>query len=166
MIGFYHDPETDGAWSIDNIKSISPPSDPGKHGSRYRVARRRDDTTFQIHSGVADAILRRPVQLMPCQPGTMLCHIEAQATEPHEVFFTPMVAWAICADGEIRPVTPAGVNDGLGEPNEGWYVKMPDGKICSANAYADHCAFDSADELSAHFAAEARKRRPAQEASA
>lgn len=79
--------------------------------------------------------MRSAVQIMPAEPGTNLIH-QADGGEA-DIFFTPVIAWALCVDGDMRPVTPAGVGDNCGEPPNGWHVLMPDGRVVAASSWND-----------------------------
>jgi hypothetical protein len=110
-------------------------------------------------------ILRQPVQLMPSEPGVQLLHFDPGGKDGETwVGRTPIIAWALCADGEIRVVTPSGVDDGVTEPDQGWFVEMPDGRVFSANRWADCCLFGTATEAAKHFHDRHVKRRAAETA--
>lgn len=101
---------------------------------------------FSLFESEHEELMRRPIQLTPAEPGTRLCHVTASGTEPG-IWKTPVTAWAICLDGQVRPVTPAGVNDGCGEPAEGFYVEMPDGTIEATSEWADTTHYPNAEAL-------------------
>lgn len=61
---------------------------------------------------------------------------------------TRVIAWALCFDGEVRPVTPNGVNDGNGRDV---YVELADGSIEAVGEWVDPCGFADADEMDRHY---------------
>lgn len=77
----------------------------------------------------------RPVQLMPAEPGLRLITVFGGMTEDESPFVdkTPIIAWALCLDGQVRPVTPAGVSRGYNPASLGdWYpdyLEMANGAI-------------------------------------
>jgi hypothetical protein len=72
---------------------------------------------------------------MPVEPGTRLLTVFGGLTgdEPPFVDTAPIIAWALCIDGQVRPVTPAGVSRGYNPASSGnWYpdyLQLPDGAI-------------------------------------
>jgi hypothetical protein len=74
-----------------------------------------DDRSASLPITSWDYELGRAVHsLTPAAPGTFALwgHL---AQGEHKVSQSTVIAWAICADGELRPVTTEGVNDGSGD---------------------------------------------------
>ncbi|MFC0304421.1 hypothetical protein ACFSTI_29430 [Rhizorhabdus histidinilytica] len=96
-----------------------------------------------VETSDVSILLERPIQLIPAPIGTSICHFNDEDWNAHRA---QVIAWALCADGEVRPVTPAGVNDSecLG-PHENLIVELPDG-TCHETGF-DGRHFASLDEL-------------------
>jgi len=86
---------------------------------------------FEFYASDVDALMKRPVQLLPAEQGAQLVYVGTHDPEPW-ITRTPLIAWALCFDGSIRPVTPAGVDDDTTEPAVGWWVQMADGSLHAA----------------------------------
>lgn len=132
---------------ISHIAVIGPEDrKPGKAIMRRLKMKGEDDWT-DLLKYQADGILQTPVQLIPAEPGTRVIRVFDQ--EP-KVWYARVIAWALCLDGEIRAVTPNGINDGIGYDGEA-YVEMPTGEIEAVGEWTDPCRFDSADDMIKHF---------------
>lgn len=110
-----------------------------------------DSASIEVEAYEVDLLLKRPVQLLPAEAGIQLLAFDVRDVENPFVGRTPLIAWALCVDGETRPVTPAGVDDGGDEPNDGWYVEMPDKRVFCTNAFSGIGVFDNAGQALAHF---------------
>lgn len=122
-----------------------------------------DDTRHEVFGGHWDSLQRRAVQLIPADPGINYLHAWADGDDPAGWGFdrTPVVAWALCLDGEIRPVTPSGVFDGCGENDEiGNFVEMPGGKVISVSSWADRSHFENAVMYFDYYLERYGKKRP------
>lgn len=110
-----------------------------------------DAASLEADAFDVDLMLKRPVQLMPAEPGVRLLYFDVN--DPKDLFVgrTPLIAWALCLDGEIRPVTPAGVDDGSVEPEAGWYVEMPDKRVFCTNDFTGPSSFEKAEEALQYF---------------
>ena len=110
----------------------------------YERPRQAEHYLLQLHSGREPlkmfafdyaALEARPVQLMPAEPGTRLLTVFVGQTEDEVPFVDklPVIAWALCIDGQVRPVTPAGVVRGFNPASSGnWYpdyLELPNGAI-------------------------------------
>lgn len=110
----------------------------------YETPRYAEHYLLELHSGGEPlklfafdfaALEARPVQLMPVEPGTRLITVFGglAGDEPTFVDKAPVIAWALCIDGQVRPVTPAGVIRGFNPANSGnWYpdyLELPSGAI-------------------------------------
>ncbi|MEG3162272.1 hypothetical protein U1763_17355 [Sphingomonas sp. LB2R24] len=111
---------------------------------RYQTPRHAEHYLLQLHSGGEPVKLfscdyadlqARPVQLMPAEPGTRLITVFGGLSEDEKpiVDKAPIIAWALCVDGQVRPVTPAGVSRGFNPASStNWYpeyLEMPNGAI-------------------------------------
>lgn len=125
MIGLY-EPMFGGraALPLATIQQLGPELKRGDICTRILSIGGRD-IEVSIHE--ANAILRRPLQLIPAQPSTSLCHVYFNAG--WKVSRSAIIAWALCLDGEVRPVTAGGVNDGLDDRGRGFAVELPDDTI-------------------------------------
>lgn len=140
----------DGIIALNSIVKIGEPRDARRSWGtqRFRQIECADGSTHQMGVSFVDDLMRRPTQLMPAAPETFALHVWGTAKDGG-VNRTPVIAWAICVDGEIRPVTPQGVNDGgMMHDGEG-YVLMPNGSVQSVGEHADEVWFDSVDEYAA-----------------
>jgi len=110
----------------------------------YQSPRHAEHYLLQLHSGGEPlklfafdyaALEARPVQLMPVEPGTLLITVFGGPAENEAPFVdkAPIIAWALCFDGQVRPVTPAGVSRGFNPASSGnWYpeyLEFPNGAI-------------------------------------
>ncbi|MDP5279932.1 hypothetical protein Q9Q95_13435 [Sphingomonas sp. DG1-23] len=128
---------------------------PGKHGGEAMDLRLHDGTRLEEFGPAREGFERLPVQLVPAEPGWQLCRIWfGEGDEGPGVGFSPIIAWAQCVDGEMRPVTPCGVNDGGDDPERGIYVRTPDGRIEPASSWGDGRLFEHAGEFLEHYVAE------------
>jgi hypothetical protein len=99
----------------------------------YQSPRHAEHYLLQLHSGGEPlklfafdyaALEARPIQLMPVEPGTLLITVFGGPAENEAPFVdkAPIIAWALCFDGQVRPVTPAGVSRGFNPASSGnWY---------------------------------------------
>ncbi|WP_239435155.1 hypothetical protein [Sphingomonas sp. ACRSK] len=120
-----------------------------RHGVEMLKLRQADGTT---NTGLMtwEGFGQRPVQLIPSEPGTSFLHVFTGDDDPAEwsVEAVPLIGWALCIDGEVRPVTASGINDSVSEPNDiGNFVAMPNGKIVSCSSWASCAWFDNTEEL-------------------
>lgn len=125
---------------VAEISGIGSPRK-GKYGSDERVVTMRDGARHTISDSTLHRIIMRPVHIVPAEAGTF--HLSAwRAKGKIIVHRTPVVGWAVCADGEVRPVTPHGVFD-LGGPDAETYVLMPDGKVNGVGEHTEPKWFSS-----------------------
>jgi hypothetical protein len=106
----------------------------------YRQIALQNNQRAELSDREADQLLMRPVQLLPALPGTSVLH----ATEL-PVLRAPVIAWALCLDGEVRAVTPAGINDRCIEDGEVW-IETADGKVYGVGV-SEPCSAADVDEL-------------------
>lgn len=103
---------------------------------------------------------RAAVQLIPVAAGMHLIRFGIDSSDPKEWWLSrePIIAWALCVDGEMRPATPQGVWDGMGwEHDPGPYVEMPDGRVINTWRHGDYASFASVDEMVRQYLKDAGK---------
>ncbi|WP_404713167.1 hypothetical protein [Sphingomonas sp. MMS24-J13] len=146
MIGFFEPLRARTlALRVEDITEIGPLIELST-GDRYHIVRLRAGQV-EAYAGEVSALFERPVQLLPADHATKLLYVSADI-EGAWVTPAPLIGWALCLDGIIRPVTPAGVDDGHLHPPYGWFVET-DGRIYACGDTGRENAFDSEDELKA-----------------
>ena len=118
-----------------------------RHGVEMVQLRQADGTTNMVMM-TWQRFGQTPVQLIPSEPGTSFLHVFTDDSDAAawSVEAVPLVGWALCVDGEVRPVTASGVNDGVSEPQDiGNFVAMPNGKIVSCSSWVS-CAWHANPE--------------------
>jgi hypothetical protein len=147
MIGVFRLGASDRLRRLDEIDRLG--MSHSKEGGRERYfAKMRDDETVYLWEHDRDALLRRPLQLLPAEPGWSVIRVSDQADEPW-TWREPIVGWALCFDGEIRPVAPNGIPD---DSKRFTYVEMPGGRIEGVGDNADPASFKDAAEMAAYRA--------------
>jgi hypothetical protein len=93
--------------------------------------------------------------MVPAAPGTFVLRVHPEGNTC-VISKIPAVAWTIDADGQVRPVTPSGVNDDMLDGDEGdLAVLTPDGSV-------SQCSGAHWDSLEAFAAAKLSKLRRAE----
>ena len=140
MKTFFH--SSAGRWhSVDDVMAVSPTS-AGVGGLAFAdVSLRSDDVRVADYE--LNDIVRRPVQIMPAEPGTRVLHYLLDDTPEH--WTVPAVGWALCADGVVRPMTTGGPVYEDSEHPHGVFVQMPDGTVGGVGPNADE--FEDADQM-------------------
>ncbi|MFC3442748.1 hypothetical protein ACFOKF_16355 [Sphingobium rhizovicinum] len=118
--------DTKGRWyPVERIKRILPPRQAeGAKPETSRVELDGDDTV-EIYPYDLDRIQQGAFQIMPAAAGTY--YLYAGDTRDEEVYRVAIIAWALCYDGQVRPVTIDGVNDNfIGNADT---VLLPDGRV-------------------------------------
>lgn len=132
MIGVFEAAEEMGSYltrhfPLAEIESIGPCAQrTGVHGEWYGVRRRGKDTLYLTET-MWHALMRRPVQITPIDPGFTLVRLGCDGDGPWS-FSDQILAWALCYDGEVRPLTRDGVDGGI-PFDDPVYVRMPDGTL-------------------------------------
>jgi hypothetical protein len=156
MTGVYHH-----SYFIPMHQIASASAEVNKHGVEMLKLRLQDGTT-SVGWATWERFGETPIQLIPSEPGTSFLHVFTGGDDVGEwsVDTVPLIGWALCIDGEVRPVTASGVNDGVSELEDiGNFVQMPNGQVVSCSAWASQTGFDSTENLLA-FALELRGKRP------
>lgn len=146
MIGVFEAVEEMGGYStrqfpLADITSIAPCAQRKAVGGDWYAVRRRDKDSVFLSERMWHELMRRPVQIMPIDATFSLVRFGCDAAGPWS-FSDPILAWALCYDGEMRPVTRDGVDGGL-PFDEPVYVRMPDGTM-EAGPHCDR--IDSLEE--------------------
>jgi len=140
MIGMF-DADWRTSLSLSSIVKLSRVRDPKDDQHTYEVVT-DDGKTRGLSNHAYDRLVSAPTQLMPAQPGLLALSASFDGDVPY-VHRTPVIAWALCVDGSIRVVTPAGVDDGHAWQEGQGYVLMPDGTVQGVGEYLDHGSFDT-----------------------
>lgn len=128
---------------IDRLSEAPEPVGRWKTHTHYlRLSGETEPRVIYRHE--AYAILKAPVQLIPAAAGTWLLWVWLDDGKP-TVGRNPVVAWALCFDSRMRPVTAAGVDDDDNDPDHSVYVEMPDGTVQSTNSHDDQCFYDDCE---------------------
>lgn len=131
-----------GRWhSVDDVVAVAPNLD-GVGGLTFaNVSLRSGD--IRVADYELNDFVRRPVQIMPAEPGTRVLHYLLDETPEH--WTVPAVGWALCADGVVRPMTTGGPVYQDSEHPHGVFVQMPDGTVGGVGPNADE--FEDADQM-------------------
>ncbi|MBB3347349.1 hypothetical protein [Sphingomonas sp. BK069] len=124
----------------------------------HQVKLRGRDVPLQVAHYDVDRILTTPTQLIPAQPDTYLLWCWT-AELGISVGKNPVIAWALCVDGRMRPVTAQGVNDGDTDPDRDFYVLMPNKSVQCTNEHAENPFYDTLDEYAASESKKADDRK-------
>ena len=149
MIGLTNNSWLGTEYSLSMIEELGPEHRASKSqgGHKVRTLKLRDGRTMDLGAYAVDQLLQRPVQLIPAEPGTALCHWDLNDTEP-QIATVPLIAWVLCFDGEVRAVTPNGVSGGSDEDN---FVRLNDGTICAVGPFTEPPGFPTEAALLSHL---------------
>ncbi len=147
MIGMF-DADWRTALPLSSIAKLSRVHKPRNDDHTYEVVT-QDGRTIGLSDNAYDQLVGAPLQLMPAQPGILALYASFDGDGPY-VHKTPVIAWALCFDGSVRVVTPAGVDDGHVWKDGHGYVLMPDGTVEAVGAYSDQRSFETFDKWLAH----------------
>lgn len=132
MTGFFSPMGRHGAIPISSITEVSPTQKREGRSDTCLVRFKRPDRTIgalEVHAFEGDELCKRVIQIIPAEPGARLLSPGID----DEGFYcgkTALIAWALCIDGEVRPLTPVGLYDGNDEVTKfGWWVQLPSGGI-------------------------------------
>jgi hypothetical protein len=147
MIGMFEAVDELGSWStrhypLADIESVGSCA-PGRavKGEWWSVRRRENKSSVYLSESMWQNLMRHPVQIMPIDPSYSLIRFGCDGDGPWS-FADHVLAWALCWDGEMRPITRDGVDGGLPffDPV---YIRMPDGTM-EAGPHCDR--IDSLEE--------------------
>jgi len=119
----------------------------GTGDSTYRIKLTEEDHWRDLRPHAYRQLASRPVQLLPANPPVeLVCWND---DDELEIWFEPVIAWALCFDGQVRPVTASGVCNGSDYQDD--YVRYPDGRISAIGSTAYIVGFDDTDALRTHL---------------
>ena len=155
MIGFHSTDSMDRYLRLEDIAGFGA----RKHSMHPKVlhAKLQNGDTVEVSYQERASILRRPVQLIPAEAGLSIVTAGADVVDGSPwMDIEPLIAWALCLDGEVRAVGPDGVSC---DDERATYVKFPDGTVRGIGQWSDPCRFKTVEEMRDHFAAQERKAR-------
>lgn len=123
-------------YSLSDVDWIGPERDLSNGRSVHDVKIKGVADSTEIGVYEHNRMLMTPLQLIAAEKDTYLLDIWLEG-DIMGGSRTPVIAWALCADGETRPVTPQGVSDGIEAPGRNHYVAMPDGSVHATSTYAE-----------------------------
>jgi hypothetical protein len=133
---------TTAQFPLADIEAIRPCAQrKGVTGEWWTVRRRGNLDCVYLSETMWQALMRRPVQLMPVDPAYSIVRFGCDSDGAWSMD-ERILAWALCWDGEMRPVARDGVDAGL----PFWdpvYIRMPDGTL-DAGPHCDR--IDSVEE--------------------
>lgn len=121
--------------TLADIKSVQHIYERPRHAEHYLLKLHSGGEPLKLFAFDYAALEARPVQLMPVEPGTRLITVFAGLADDEKPIIdkAPIIAWALCVDGQVRPVTPAGVSRGFNPASSSnWYpdyIELPSGAI-------------------------------------
>ena len=131
------------------------------HRVKMRTVELNDGRKFDLTDTQADALQGRAVQIIPALPGVSLLSADLAPTLDEScILAEPVIAWALCVDGDIRPVTPAGVLGGRSIWDD-HYVQMAGGIQAVGDLTDPFCFSDRAEMLQHFFTVDYAKRKGA-----
>jgi hypothetical protein len=150
MIGLMSNAWLGAEYSLGMIEELGPEHRAAKSqgGHKVRTLRLQGGKTTDLGEYAVEQLLTRPVQLIPAEPGIGFCYWDLDEAEPR-ITTVPLIAWALCFDGEIRAVTPNGVNGhNDGEDN---FVRLPDGRFRAVGQFTEPPGFQDEAALLSHL---------------
>ncbi len=160
MIGFIETASSGGMVPISAIIRIGEER-VGKDKIELRTAKLFDGSKFDLLEHDIAEIRSRPAQIIPSEPGTQFVRAAIGGTLAESVIVAePVIAWALCLDGAVRPVTPQGVCGGASFWDD-HYVEMPAGDIYAVGDVSEPSSFTDRDEMLRRFFADAVAERVA-----
>lgn len=141
-----------GAVALADIQSIQHVAGDVGRAEYYAVRRRSDAAALRLFAHEYNDLMMRPVQIMPAEPGTRLILVYSLPCDETAMADTdPVLAWALCMDGQVRPVLPSGVRrDFRFNDQNVWhpdYVQLPNGKIYQFGLETDPGVYASIEEV-------------------
>jgi hypothetical protein len=148
--------------TLSDIKAVQHIYETPRYAEHYLLALHSGGEPLKLFASDFAALEVRPVQLMPVEPGTHLITVFGGRADDEKLFIdkAPIIAWALCIDGKVRPVTPAGVRRGFNPASSSnWYpdyLELPSGAIHQFGDDADLGDFGS---VAVVIARETRRQR-------
>lgn len=143
----------DGICALADIKSVQHVDRVEGRAEQYVLHRHSVGVPMKMFAHGYRELEARPVQIIPAEPGTKLIRVFGGLSrgEVPVADKSPILAWAICVDGLIRPVTPSGVSRGFNPDGKAdWfpdYVEMASGGIYELGNDGDFECLDNVDEV-------------------
>lgn len=138
MIGLHQTMSVPYAFALADIVSIGDPVVPDEGKAAICALKLAGDRTARLFDFEVSDLMQRPVQLLPAEPGT--CRVYGEIEERPMTWDEPVIAWALCVDGQIRIVTPNGVvTDKRGDV----FIEMPGGSIQGVGEWNEEPSFDN-----------------------
>lgn len=134
----------DGDFPIGDVASIENLPPQSNQAERYRVKRQSGAST-SLFTWEYRELMERPVQLLPADQGTEL--LRPYVDEEPFVDALPVLAWALCFDGEMRPVLPSGVHGRHEAHPFNDFLQLPDGRIFEFGREAEPDALQNKAEV-------------------
>lgn len=98
------------SFPVSRVKKVYEPRKlPDSKVDTVRVDLDEDDAV-EVYPSDAKTITEGPIQFIPADAGTFFLYAGDSADD--EVHRTTVIGWALCADGNVRAVTPDGPDDG------------------------------------------------------
>lgn len=97
-------------YPVDRIRKMYPASKRDGEAIETCMVDLDEDQQVRLYASVARSIEEAPIQMIPAEVGTAFLYAGDSPDEP--VYRSTIIGWALCADGNIRAVTPAGIDDG------------------------------------------------------
>ncbi len=172
MIGLME--HSGGAFPITEIHNVRYVEQRPGRAEHYVLDRRAAAKPLEIFPTEYADLMARPVQLLLAESGTRLIMVYSMPGDAAAIADSdPVVAWALCLDGQVRPVLPSGVrriyrfsDQNVWHPD---YVQLPDGTICQYGLESEPGTYADIDAVIAEETARLQKhqaRRDAAEATA
>ncbi len=127
MIGMFDTMNDKRTFALADIKTIGP-RQPGAAQLHFCELTFRNGDDVRLLDVEAQELLERPIQIMPAEAGTQIVCL----LDDDEVYYKPVIGWALCFDGQVRPMTPAGVDKsymGGSDTHGASYIRMPSGVV-------------------------------------
>jgi hypothetical protein len=159
MIGMFETMNDKRTFALADIRMIGPRK-LGAAQLYFCELTFRNGDDVRLLDAEAQELLERPIQIMPAEPGTQIVCL----LEEDEVYYKPVIGWALCFDGQVRPMTPAGVDKsymGSSDTYGASYIRLPSG-VVMCDVPGDGI-FDSVDDLVSERGAARRHRAAIQE---
>jgi hypothetical protein len=142
----------DGFFPIDDIRSVQHVAARSGRCEHYVVRRRSSEATIDLFTWDMVDLSRRPMQLTAAEPGTKLIAVYVDH-EGGSSDVLPVLSWALCLDGFVRPVLPSGVRRGYSEHDAQTfyrcpdYIQSPDGSIYEFGYEAEFDRYDTVEQI-------------------
>lgn len=138
MIGLHQAMSVPYAFALADIVSIGDPVVPGEGKAAICLLKLTGDRSARLLDFEVSDLMLRPVQLLPAEPGT--CRVYGEIEEHPTTWDEPVIAWALCVDGQIRIVTPNGV---VTDKHCDVHIETPGGSIQGVGQWNEEASFDN-----------------------